>query len=220
MSADRPPNEHERDRMDGPTLEEAMQFFRAERCGELMFDEHVRPLKFITDNESGHIVAPVMVAALEAAHQLLYVPEEGDDAMQMLLTLEKFDGENHPDVDRWRIYHGEPEDVRWARAHIESVRWGPMVFDGDAFMIANPLKEVEPRICKKLNADRELLRRICKNVGHAQVAEPVCVGVDPDGLHIRAHFGVNRVYFEKRAESAEEAEEFVEALVKQAGVRE
>ncbi len=197
----------------GPSLDDALRFFRAERAGELRFDEHVRPLKFVTDNETGRIVAPVMVAMLETPDCALLIPEEDPDALQLLLSPEEIDGETHPTADRWRIYHGEPEDVRWAEFFIDSARLGPMVFDGDALMIANPLASAEPAACKRMNADKDALRRICKERAHVDVAAPVCVGVDPDGLHVRARFGVVRVDFDERVEAAGELEAALDRLL-------
>jgi len=197
----------------GPSLDDALRFFRAERAGELRFDENMRSLKFVTDNETGHIVAPVMVAMLQTADCTLFVPEEDPDALQLLVTPEEIDGETHPSADRWRIYHGEPDDVRWAEFFIDSARLGPMVFDGDALMIANPLAPAEPAACKRMNADKQALGRICRTCAGVEVAEPVCVGVDPDGLHVRARFGVVRVDFDDRVEAPAELEAALDALL-------
>jgi hypothetical protein len=194
-----------------PSAEEALRFLRAERAGDLQFQGHVRRLKFVTDNRTGHIVASLMVAAMEAGEVVLHVPEEGEDALQLLCTPEPLD-ENDEGVDRWRIHHGEPEDVRWARLHIETARWGPVVYDGEAFMVGNPLAGDEPGVCRRLNEDPERLRRLVEAAGHPEVAKPLCVGVDPDGLHIRARFGVNRVEFPRRAGSGEDVERMVEEM--------
>lgn len=194
-------------------LEHAQRVFRAERAGVLAFSEHAVPLKFVTDPQTGHIVAPVMVALLEELEAVLFVPEESDEAVQLLLTPEPLDGENHPMADRWRIHHGEPVDIRWARFHIEGARHGAMVFDGDAFMVANPLADAEPALCRRLNADKDALGALCQRVLGAAIEEPVCVGVDQDGLHVRARFGVVRVPFEHAAQSADAAERMIESML-------
>jgi len=191
-----------------PSVDDALRFLRAERAGELAFEGHVRPLKFVTDNRTGHVVAPLMVAALESGEVVLHIPEEDEDALQLLCTPEPID-ENDEAADRWRIYHGEPEDVRWARLHIETARWGPVVYDGEAFMVENPLAADEPRLCKKLNQDKDALKNLVAAAGHAEIADPLCVGADPDGLHIRARFGVNRVEFPRRADSAADVEKMI-----------
>ncbi len=198
-------------------LETAIALFRAERTGELAFDEHVRPIRFVTDNETGHIVAPVMVAVLQCFEAVLHVPEESDDALQLLLTPEAMDGESHAAADRWRIHHGEPQESRWARFHIESARHGPYVFDGAVFMGPNPVAGVEAALCRRLNEDPDLLGKVCERAAHFSIASPVCVGLDPDGVHVRARFGVVRVEFPHRAHGAHDAERLVEELLKDAG---
>jgi hypothetical protein len=198
-------------------LEDALRLFRSERAGVLSFDEQVRPVRFVTDPSTGHVVAPAPASMLECFEAVLFVPEESDDALQLLLTPEPIDNDNHPAVDRWRIHHGEPGDARWVRFHVESARRREMVFDGDAFMRASPVADAEAGLCKKLNADRDRLARLCKACAGLDVEKPVCVGVDQDGLHVRARFGIVRAPFEHEARTPEEARRAVDALLARCG---
>lgn len=204
-------HEHE-DRHALAALEDALRLFRSERAGIMIFDEAVRPVRFVTDPDTGHVVAPAPASMLECFEAVLFVPEESDEALQLLLTPEPIDNDNHPAVDRWRIHHGDPEDARWVRFHVESARRREMVFDGDAFMRPSPVGAAEPSLCKRLNADRELLARICRACAAVEVEKPVCVGVDQDGLLVRARFGIVRVPFAHEVLTPDEACKAVDAL--------
>lgn len=201
---------------DGPPLAHAISFLRAERAGELAFAGHVRPIKFVLDNESGRIVAPMMVAAADDPHPVLFLPEESLDAMQLILSPEPMDGETHAAADRWRIHHGREEDIRWMSCYIDSAKWGPMVYDGDALMLSNPLADYEPAACKKMNQDRSLLTQLCERGAGVAVADPVCVALDPEGLHVRARFGVVRIPFAEPAQDAEHAARLIDELIREA----
>jgi len=98
-------------------------------------------------------------------------------------------------ADRWRIYHGDPPDVRWAAMTIDAARFEGHFIDGDALQRANPLAAHEPAVLKRLNeGDRETLKRACEaaNLGAEQ---PVAVGIDDRGLDVRRAFDVVRVPF-------------------------
>ncbi len=188
---------------------------RRDHRGTLQFDEHFVPIKYVIDPETGRLVAPVMVAMLTAAETILFVPEEDENALQMLVSLEAID-ENHAMVDRWRIFHGEPEDVRWAEIWIDMAKLQGMVVDGDALMEGNPLAEAEPRLCKLLNEDIDALRAMTAHRGGMEIESPKCVGVDQQGVLVRAKFDIVRVWFDTIAESEAEARELIEQLIAEA----
>lgn len=200
-----------------PTLDDAMATLRAHRRGDLLFDDAVRSVRFVLDPQDGRLVMPAMVAMLSAAQPVLFLPEESEEALQLLVSMEEIDGESHATADRWRIYHGEPEDVRWAACWIDSARLGPMVFDGDALMVPNALASDEPALCKELNADKDGLHRLCAQAAGVECENPVCVGVDPEGLDIRRRFDIVRIPFPKVAENADGVRAAVAGLVKQDG---
>ena len=131
---------------------------------------------------------------IQAAAQFL--PEESDEAMQLQVTLEEIQdaGDFAALCDRWRIYHGEPEDVRWARISIDAAKFDGRMFDGLALMQPNALAEAEPRICRKVNAEmRELLRKACLAVAEVEIEDPRLVGVDPLGFDVRGRFEIVRL---------------------------
>ncbi len=182
--------------------------------GRLRFDEHATRLKYIFNPRDGRLVASVPNAIFFAAELVLDIPEENDDALQLLVTAEECP--ESAATDRWLAYHGEPEHVRWATFGIDSARHGPWVFDGDALTIPNPLAADEPAICKRLNTNPISLAALSQRFAGVPIPKPVCVGVDPRGLHIRASFGVVRVRFDTLAPTAAAAMQTIDAMLAEA----
>ncbi|MCK4873544.1 MAG: hypothetical protein KAS72_12535 [Phycisphaerales bacterium] len=195
-------------------MDHAIAMYRGTVQGVLLFDESVMNLKYIIAAD-GHIVAPLMVAALGAMNTVIFAPEESDDALQLLVTPEQLGAMDFesPDTDRWRVYHGEPEDVRWAKLWVESAKLGPVVFDGDSLTAPNPLADAEPALCAKMNSDPALLRSLGKVGAGVEIAQPVMVGVDPYGIDIRARFGIVRIPFPTIIEAAEQVEPVVTSML-------
>jgi len=173
----------------------ARAFLRANLTGTIGFDDEFIPIKVVIAPD-GHLVAPVMVAMLRAFDVVIFLPAEDDAAMQLQVTLEEIQdkGEHAALCDRWRIYHGEPEDVRWARISIDAAKFDGRMFDGLALMEPNALAAAEPGICRKVNADmRDVLRKACLRVAEVEIEDPRLVGVDPLGFDVRGRFDVVRL---------------------------
>lgn len=173
----------------------ARAFLRANLTGTIGFDEEFIPIKVVVAPD-GALVAPVMVAMLRALDVVIFLPAEDDAAMQLQVTLEEIQdsGEHAALCDRWRIYHGEPEDVRWARISIDAAKFDGRMFDGLALMEPNALADAEPRICRKVNAEmRGLLKQACLRVAEVEIEDPRLVGVDPLGFDVRGRFDVVRL---------------------------
>lgn len=196
---------------DSQALEHARSVFNANPEGRLLFDERAITIKYIVDPKDGRLVASVPVAVFTATDLTLHVPEETVDALQLLITAEEC--EECTATDRWLAYHGDPEHVRWATFWIDSARHGPWVFDGDALTLPNPLIAHETALCKLLNADKSKLAKVCQRFAGVPVPDPVCVGVDPRGLHIRARFGVVRVEFDSIMNDAALAQAAIAAML-------
>ncbi len=179
-------------------VDQAVATLRAQYTGELRFDEHLRPVNYVTA-PSGHLIAPAMAAMLRSFDTVLFVPECADDALQVQITLEQFEeasAEYGALADRWRIYHGEPDDVYWAKLYIDAVRFKDQVIDGDAIMQQNPLAQHLPTLCRTINTDhRDDVRLLCKHLAQLDVEDPIVVGVDSLGLDVRRKFDVVRVPF-------------------------
>jgi len=185
--------------LEDEALEHGVEVLRSNCVGLLAFDEAEVGIRYVLDPATGRLVAPVPVAA----ENVLYAPELTDDALRLLLSPEQI--EESSMTDRWQVYHGEPEHVRWAMYWIDSAKHGPWVFDGDAMMRPNPLASEEPALCKEFNADPPRLRTLCLRGAGVEVAQPLCVGVDDGGMHVRAPFGIVRIKFPMEANEAGQA---------------
>lgn len=191
---------------------------RAQTTGELRFDEHVRSVRFVYGPD-GRLITPVMVAMLQAFETVLYVPDMSENSIELLVTLYEFDerGTDGSLADRWRIYHGEPEDVRWATLDIETIRADQTVFDGDAITRVNPLAAHEPALCRRLNTIGTAgLQRLCSHYANHDVEAPVVVGVDDSGIDVRRAFDVVRVPTPRVMSDADEAHEVIDAMIHEA----
>jgi hypothetical protein len=137
-----------------------------------------------------------MYAMLDAVDTVLFVPQFAEGAMELQVTLMAIDpeGVEAASVDRWRIYHGEPQDARWARLDLDAARHDQMVIDGEALSRPNPLRSDEARLCREINQNqRDELRRVCQRCAGADVEEPILVGIDANGFDVRRRFDVIRV---------------------------
>lgn len=127
---------------------------------------------------------------------VLFVPEESDEALQLLVDAEPADPDRDEACDRWRIYHGEARWPRWMVMAIDSAKLADAVIDGSALMKPNPLRDVEPGICGVANGRLDALRELCRQLIGVAPVEPRLVGVDPLGMDVRARFGVVRLVLE------------------------
>jgi len=179
-------------------------------------------VKYVLDPATGRIVINAMIAMLDAVETVLFIPEERDGAMELLLTLEPIEQHSHGEAlaDRWRIYHGEPEDMHWAVGVIDAVRHEGFVIDGEALMQPNALADHEARLCKLLNeAGSSRLSAMAFARADRKVESPVAVGVDELGVDLRAAFEVVRLPapVQKPFASADEARQVLAAWMQEAG---
>ena len=186
---------------------------RSERHAALICDDSPTPVRTVIDNASGRLVFPVGSYAFEAEQTVLWVPEERNDAMQVLVTLEEIDGSICESADRWRIYHGDVTEPYWAQAEIIAVRFGPIVADGDEIDLSNPIAADEPGLCKRYNADRESLGRLAHAFDPRSSGPGTLVGVDALGIDIRTAYDIIRVPFGERQSTGEGAGRHIDRLI-------
>ncbi len=175
--------------------EDAYGFLRGNTTGDLRFDEHVQPLKYVIGPE-GRVIAPVTHLILASVDTVLFVPGNAHGAMELGVTLSSLDpdGPGGGVTDRWRIYHGDPPSVQWAVVEIDAVRYERWVVDGHALMRPNPLADDEAAFCRRINEQhRDALAHVCRHAAGIDVEQPLLVGVDPLGFDIRRRFDIARV---------------------------
>jgi len=185
-----------------PIVAEAHAHLRDHLQGLILFDGEVRPIRIVVAPD-GRLVASMMVAMLTAGDVVLHLPDEDENALQLMVTIEPID-EHGPDgglADRWRIHHGEPPDVRWGAMTIDAARFRGYFLDAEAFALSNPLAADEPALCSEANADIAGLRRIAVAEARRRgrppadwgLEAPRLVGVDPEGFDLRGSYGMLRV---------------------------
>ena len=196
-------------------VDAAYAFLRGHTRGDLQFEDHARPIKFVIGPD-GRVAASVMFAMLEAVDTVLFVPREGDLAMEMGVTLLRLDerGGDGALTDRWRIYHGDPQDIHWAFLEIDAARYEGSVIDGPALVRANPLADDESRLCRMINQEhRQDLEPLCRRVADVEIENPVMVGIDPLGIDVRGPFDVVRVPSTEPMPTAADAERVLEGMM-------
>lgn len=196
-------------------LEQAAGHLHAWTTGDLRFDEHIRPIRYVFASD-GRIVAPMMVAMLQAEETVVHVPVANESAMELLVTAVEFeeDGPEGALADRWRIYHGDPPDVHWALMDIDLVRFHGMVIDGEALQQPNPLTTLEPALCGEINRGHaEAVRATVAQQLDVEAEDPRMVGIDPRGIDVRARFDVVRLPLDPPVTSPDSAREAVLQLL-------
>ena len=193
-------------------VDHTLDFLHAHLKGFIRFDGDRVAIKVIVAPD-GAIVAPVMESMLRSVDVSLELPDDGEDGLQVMVTLERLDAEGPLAglCDRWRAYHGEPEDVRWARMVPDAARHLQWFVDGEALLQANPLAKDEAGLLKALNAaPRSFLKALC-TAARAPSENPVAVGVDPGGLDVRRAHDVVRIPFPARLETAAAVRSFMDS---------
>ena len=200
-------------------LRPAIAFLRANLSGLLRFDTEYMPIRIVVAPD-GRLVASVMESMLLSTDCALHLPEEPDDrdndVMQLMVTLDRFEesGSDGELADRWRIYHGDPPDVRWATMSIDFCKFRDLAIDGEAMMPANPLAEHEASICRRFNEARgDDLRRLVLQDAEIELEDPKIVGVDSLGFDVRGRFDVVRIDFKDDVDSSESACAAIDALL-------
>ena len=177
-------------------IEEACTLLQGWYKGDLRFDDNIVPCRFVRTDE-GRLVAPVMVAALHTADTVLMIPDEHAPVLELLLSMAPFE-ESGPDgrwADRWRIYHGEEEDINWAFFDIDMGRMSGIVIDGDALLRANPLAEEEAGVPGDQRTRARGPAKACVASGLNRRSSIRSSWADPDGMDVRATFDVLRIPF-------------------------
>ncbi|MDE0889181.1 MAG: DUF2470 domain-containing protein [Phycisphaerales bacterium] len=194
-----------------PDIRAAAAFLRGNLSGLIRFDTEYMPIRVVLAPD-GRIVASVMESMLRSSDCALHLPEEPEDqeqeVIQLMVSLERFeeDGEYGHLADRWRIYHGDPPDVRWAVMTIDFCKFGKFAIDGETMVFPNLLSDDEAAVCRLMNQDRAAdLRALALRFREIDIEEPRLVGVDPLGFDIRGQFDVVRIDSDRDLVSGEDA---------------
>jgi len=184
----------------------AVRALRASARGHLRIEDDRRwRARYVFDRRRGLLVFPMPGDSAGVTEAQLLVPDEHDPVVAALLSIKTVASAPGAAEIRFEVYHGRAHEALWAVATVEALRYHGEAYDRDEFSLTDPLAADEPTLCRELNADAAGLRAICEACAGARVEDPVVVGVDPDGLDVRARFGIVRVEFAERAETDDDA---------------
>lgn len=193
----------------------ALRAWRSFRRGVLLCADIPHKTGLAIDPGANAAVAiPLPTTLLGSEQFVLFLPDESDDALQVLLVRQR--GEVPEALrDRWLMLHLDPPrgDVRWTLFHPESARLHAEVIDHDILASFNPLASSEPALVKRANADRDALARACRHATGSTLTDPVCVEVNPSGLLVRHKLGVTLAPFGVEAIDGSFALEVIEAML-------
>ena len=174
------------------------------------------PVRYVVTADGAQLVFPAAPTAVEAGSFTLLIPDDArsSDRAELLVHAEAVaDWRLDADADRWQAYFGRPSGSAWVRAVIDSGKLGGVLHEAEAWASVNTLARDEPRLMRLANADRAALGRAAERALGVALHEPLMVGADPWGLHVRHAGGVARAAWPERKEPGTGAE--AEALLRQ-----
>lgn len=171
------------------------------RVGALLADDSPRTVRFVLDLQTAAPVLPVSRPELHAQSLVLMIPDEGHDALQILVSPEQLTGDGGESVDRWHAYHGRPDHAAWVRLRIQAARLGAIVVDGSDLMRPNPFAQSQTALCRVWNAA-------------PNTTGMTAVGVDEYGIDLRTVRGLMRRSFAEPANDEACAKAQIERLVR------
>lgn len=200
-----------------------LRLLRRFREATLAFGDRRAPARFVIDRTDGRIVMPVEPGAARHPDLTLYAPSESDcDITILLAPAPVARPESSEAVDRWSAYHGPaPTAVIWIASRVLGLKSmqdpDDTVMDESALTVPNALGNAEFRLIRLANADRARLARAARAIAGIDLDNALCVGADPDGIDIRAPFGIVRLEFPYAAADIPTAELMLTALLSAGG---
>lgn len=215
---------HPSPRHDRDDTRDGHRLLRRHHEATLQYHERRSEVRFVVDGAVGDLVLPAdpgFAGEVGGRDAVLHLPDETQIDLQLSITAEPMARpEAEEAVDRWFAYHaasGMLPNVRvWLRCRIDGgkVPHAPAeVYSAESLMRANPFRRGEAALVKQLNADRAALARLCKARARVGIADPLCVGIDPFGIDVRARFGIVRVEFDLEAGSLDQAAACVRSML-------
>lgn len=192
----------------------ARRHVRRFRCGVLRVGDSVHPCSFVIDGRDGGIITPMIEDIAGEPDMVLYVPNDGFDEMALLVSAESIETPFDEAKDRHLAYHGRAEGLYWNRCEVDSAKWGGRLYEGASILGSNPLHQIEPALCRRLNTDKEALAEVSELLTRVRPESPLCVGVDHLGMDVRTRVGVMRVEWPTEIKSPDQAEGILDALLR------
>lgn len=183
-----------------------LRLIRAHRSATLVTPEAARPCPTIIDPATGRLVAALESdeALLDAA--TLFIPDESNDALQLLVLPGSSEPATDAARDRYTAFHGAPTLPALLSLTLDGARHLDVIVDASEIDLGDPFPTEAASIRRALNADRHALGRICTKLGielGLRAGEsPVALSVDPHGIDLKGPLGLRRYDFERPARDA------------------
>lgn len=196
---------------DDPTLSQALdELIRSSHTGVLRLAEDggveaSHPLNLVIDGADARLVG---IAEVDPDHTegVLFVPDEGFDAAEIMVQIAMLDPQRDAVVDRYQALFGRVPGGQLLALTPAAAKWRGEVFDGSEISLANPMRDVEQALLRRLNADRGRLAQAAERVLGATVVEPVAVSLDHRGIFLRTRTGPRRLPFHPPLTTPDEAD--------------
>lgn len=207
---------------DAPS-DRCLRLLRRFKEATLAFGDRTADIRFVIDRTDGRLVMPVESAAAKHSEFTLHLPSQVDCDLTALVIPSRIERpEASEAVDRWSVYHGTPpSSAAWVSARILGLKSvqdpRDTLMDEAALTVPNALGNAEFRILRAANADPKLLARAARAVAGIDLDDALCVGADPDGIDVRAPFGIVRLEFPDAAADVPTAEVMLSALLSTGG---
>jgi hypothetical protein len=201
------------DRASHDDLHTALRRLHRFHQGVLAIGERFERTGFVLDPATHRPVFPAPPGALEGEELTLFLPEDEPGALHVIGSPIELNPGRDEACDRFLIYFGKARWSRFAAVDVDHIKSTDIVVDGADATRENPLRLVEPRLCREINARPQQLVSLCQNRFSVSPVAPKLIGVDPYGIDIRLEFGPARIEFESVNESEDQVRHAIELLL-------
>lgn len=176
----------------------ALAFLRREKLGVVAADDRLWRVRAVVCPRTGAIIADLSDTLAGRDDIVLHLPDEGDDAMHLLVGAAPPGPAHAGAVARWGVYHNEDDRATLLALTPSMARWRGRVIEGQHITVAHPDPAAERACCAMCNQAHDRLVRLCERDG--VIGEGVrCVGADPWGIDLVARVRIHRIEFDAPA---------------------
>ena len=190
-------------------IDAALRTLASHHASVVLADGTPTPVRILLARARPMLVASVHPTVVDAAELVVFIPEETNDAMQLLVSARELDHADMSQQDRYLAYHSRAESSNWIAADIDACRWEGEVFDQDDLAAAmngpGRMLADEPALLRNVNGDASIGIALATQAGLRDVEHAVVVGGDPWGVDVRAGTHLRRVEFESPVHDADAA---------------
>lgn len=166
---------------------------------------------YVLDPASDRVIL-ALEPHLRPAEGVLFIPDDGWDALEVLAALAPL--ADSPAADRFRAAHPANSRAALFAARALSAKHRGEVADEDELSLSFSWLDREQELRRLLNADRGLLARAAAHHLGAPCPDCLALSVDPGGVLIRTRLGPGRLGFTSPCETFDDALAAVHLMLK------